>query len=147
MGYDIPSDHHGPLPSDCHTAPGSTTTSKAFAKDLNTYAEEVHKANAKWWVDLNTGQPVQRNVGELLMLSVSELAEAMEGHRKSKMDDHLPHRQMFDVEIVDCMIRLFDIAAGMHIDIETIYQEKMAYNAVRADHKIENRRLADGKKY
>ena len=116
-------------------------------KTLNDYAAEVHVANAIWWVDINTGEPLTRNVGELLMLSVSELSEAMEGHRKNLMDDHLPHRKMFEVEIADCMIRLFDIAAGMNLDLEGAYQDKMAYNAVREDHKIEARLKADGKKY
>ncbi len=115
--------------------------------DLNQYAAEVHKANVKWWQDIYTHEPIMRNRGELLMLAVSELAEAMEGHRKSKMDDHLPHRNMFDVEIVDCCIRLFDIAGEYIPEFEQIYREKMAYNAQRADHKPENRILANGKKY
>jgi hypothetical protein len=32
-------------------------------------AEIVHAANRKWWVDLKTGLPKDRNVGELLMCS------------------------------------------------------------------------------
>ncbi len=114
---------------------------------LNDYAAEVHVANKSWWLDLETGKYKDRNIGELLMLCVSELAEAMEGHRKSLMDDHLPHRKMFEVELVDCFIRLFDIAGAKLIDLDAIYQEKMAYNASRADHKVENRIKSDGKKY
>jgi hypothetical protein len=79
---------------------------------LNWVAQDIHKINEKWWKDIETGQPIKRNVGELLMLAVSELSEALEGHRKDLMDDKLPHRKMFEVEIADCMIRLFDIAAG-----------------------------------
>lgn len=96
---------------------------------------------------LDTGEPIARNVGELLMLATSELAEALEGHRKSLMDDKLPHRLMFEVEIADCVIRLLDIAGGMDLDLGGAFEEKMAYNAQRADHKVESRRLADGKKY
>jgi len=81
------------------------------------------------------------------MLCVSELAEAMEGDRKGLQDDKLPEYRMFDVEIVDCFIRLFDIAAGMGIDLDEVFEAKMEYNSVRADHKLENRRLAGGKKY
>lgn len=114
---------------------------------LNELALRVHQANAKWWIDLETGEPLRRNVGELLMLSVSELAEALEGHRKNLMDDKLPHRTMFEVEIADCMIRLFDIAGGMSLDLGGAFEEKMAFNAVRPDHQPENRRKADGKKY
>ncbi len=114
---------------------------------LNDMAARVHEANAKWWVDLNTGEPITRNVGELLMLSVTELSEALEGHRKNLMDDKLPHRKMFEVEIADCVIRLLDIAGGMGIDLGGAFEEKMGYNAVRADHQIEARKTDNGKKY
>ena len=114
---------------------------------FNREAARVHLANAKWWADLETGEPIKRNVGELLMLSVSELAEALEGHRKDLMDDKLPHRKMFEVELADCVIRILDIAGALGLDIGGAYEEKMAYNAVRADHTIEGRKAADGKKY
>jgi len=115
--------------------------------NLNDYAQEVHEANKKWWTDLETGQPIERNTGQLLMLCVSELAEAMEGDRKNLMDDKLPQYKMFDVELVDCFIRLADLFGAKNIPFEEIYQAKMAYNAQRADHKIENRKLENGKKY
>ncbi len=115
--------------------------------NLNEYAAEVHKANATWWVDLETGQALERNVGELLMLCTSELAEALEGHRQDLMDDKLPHRKMFEVELADCVIRILDIAAGFGLDLEGAFQEKMAYNAQREDHKHKTRKLAGGKKY
>lgn len=114
---------------------------------INDMAARVHEANAKWWVDLETGERIERNVGELLMLSVSELAEAMEGHRKNLQDDKLPHRKMFEVEIADCLIRLLDIAGGLGLDLGGAFEEKMAYNAVRVDHTHEARKAADGKKY
>lgn len=114
---------------------------------LNHIGRRVHLANMKWWIDINTGLPKERNVGELLMLAVSELAEAMEGHRKNRMDDHLPHRKQFDVEIVDCFIRLFDISSAMNIDLDLIFEEKMTYNALRKDHTHEARLAEDGKKY
>lgn len=31
-----------------------------------------------WWNDPRTGEPIQRNTGEMLMLITSEVAEAME---------------------------------------------------------------------
>lgn len=114
---------------------------------LNHHARMTHEANKKWWTDLETGEPIKRNVGELLMLAVSELAEALEGDRKGLMDDKLPHRKMFDVEIVDCFIRLFDISAALGIDLDNIYWEKMEYNAKRKDHSIEERMKEGGKKY
>jgi NTP pyrophosphatase (non-canonical NTP hydrolase) len=117
------------------------------AEQLNLFCRMVHLANEKWWIDLNTGQSLNRNVGELLMLCVSELAEAMEGHRKNLLDDKLPHRTMFEVELADAVIRIFDIAGGMGLDLGAAFVEKMQYNRIRADHKPENRRLEYGKKY
>jgi NTP pyrophosphatase (non-canonical NTP hydrolase) len=109
--------------------------------------EVCHKANENWWLDLETGQRKQRNVGELLMLAVSELAEAMEGHRKDLMDDKLPHRKMLEVELADALIRIFDLGAGLGLDLGGAFVEKMAYNAQRADHKIEARKANGGKKF
>lgn len=117
------------------------------ADSLNELCSIVHAANQKWWHDLNTGEPIKRNVGELLMLCVSELSEALEGDRKNLPDDKLPNRKMFEVELADCLIRIFDICGGMHLDVGGAFIEKMAYNKVRADHQVENRKLAGGKKY
>lgn len=114
---------------------------------LNEMAARVREANKQWWVSLDTGEPLQRNVGELLMLMVSELAEALEGHRKGLADDKLPERSMFEVELADCIIRILDTAGAMGLDIGGAFEEKMRYNAQRADHKPENRRLDGGKKY
>jgi NTP pyrophosphatase (non-canonical NTP hydrolase) len=102
---------------------------------------------AGWWTDLETGQPKERNVGELLMLIVSEVAEGMEGHRKNLMDDKLPHRSMLEVELADAVIRIGDLAGKLGLDVGGAIGEKMAFNAIRPDHKIETRKLAEGKKY
>lgn len=75
--------------------------------DLNDLALYVHLINQKWWHDLD-GVPLDRDVGEMLMLIVSEVAEAMEGRRKSLMDDKLPHRAMAEVELADTCIRILD---------------------------------------
>jgi NTP pyrophosphatase (non-canonical NTP hydrolase) len=86
-------------------------------------------------------------VATKLMLTVSELSEAMEGDRKNKMDDHLPDRKMVEVELADACIRIFDLAGALGLDLGGAIIEKMAYNAQRADHKRENRAKDDGKKY
>lgn len=113
--------------------------------DLNDYATECHTANRRWWQDPATGEPIERNKGELLMLIVSEVAEAMEGARKGLPDDHLPHRSMEEVELADVLIRVFDYAGGHGLDLQGAYEEKMAYNAQRRDH-THAARLEDGGK-
>lgn len=100
-----------------------------------------------WWHDLHTGKPLDRNVGELLILIVSEIAEAMEAHRKDLNDSHLPHRPGIEVELADAIIRICDLAGGLNLDLGGAVLEKLRYNAQRADHKPENRRQAGGKAY
>lgn len=114
--------------------------------DLNDYAEQSHEDNMKWWVDAD-GNPVVRDKGTLLMLIVSELAEAMEGERKGLFDDKIPYRPMPEVELADALIRIFDYAGAFGYDIEGAYQDKRAYNAQREDHKHEARKQAGGKKW
>lgn len=164
--------------------------------DLNALAQRVHKANEKWWQHPVTKERVERNKGELLMLVITELAEACEGERKGLMDDKLPHRKMAEVEMADAFIRLLDFAVGFDRDLYAIkelwavpsnkgealrdicvevcrcdfsipiaiwkiqsycalhkydlmgaFEEKMAYNATREDHKHEARLQAGGKQW
>ncbi|MEG3175820.1 hypothetical protein U1872_06230 [Sphingomonas sp. RB3P16] len=81
--------------------------------ELLELAPEIHASNvtAGWWTDLKTGESIltTRNRGEILMLVVSELSEADEGRRGCLMDDKLPARLMFDVELGDTAIRLLDL--------------------------------------
>lgn len=114
---------------------------------LNELAKRVHAANAKWWQNIYTGEPLKRNKGELLMLIVSEVSEAMEGERKNLMDDKLPHRKMAEVELVDAIIRIMDYAAAYGYDLDGAFEDKMAYNATREDHTHEARRIAGGKQF
>lgn len=118
-----------------------------MAVSLNELAAEIHAANAHWWHDPATGERLQRNKGELLMLIVSEVSEAMEGARKGLMDDHLPHRSMEEVELADVLIRLMDYAGGFGFDLDGAVAEKRAYNATRADHQSAARLAAGGKKW
>lgn len=117
-------------------------------RDLNKYAKECHAAAVKngWWSD-KAGIRIERNKGELLMLIVSEVSEAMRGERQGLMDDHLPHRQMAEVELADTLIRIFDYAGAYGYDLQGAFEEKLAYNQTRADHKRENRDLPGGKAF
>lgn len=142
-------------------ARGMTTDSAFTAAFLNALAEKIHADNveAGWWTNVATGESIlhSRNVPEMLMLIVSEIAEAMEGQRKNLMDDKLPHRPMLQVELVDAVIRILDLAGSrMAIERETsieehgfgdIFEEKRSFNRDRADHKIENRVKAGGKAF
>lgn len=102
---------------------------------------------AGWWTNLQTGEPLDRNKGEMFCLMHSEISEAMEGARKNLMDDHLPHRKMEEVELADTLIRIFDYAGANKLDLGGALVEKLVYNTDRVDHKVENRKKEDGKKF
>lgn len=107
---------------------------------------------AGWWTDMATGKPMDKTtmkalVPTKLMLTVSELSEAMEGDRKDLMDDHLPWRKSIEVELADAVIRIADLAGALNLDLGGAIAEKMHYNAHRNDHKLDARAAAGGKRY
>lgn len=117
---------------------------------FNELAQEIHD-NAKRKGFYET----ERNISELLMLVVSELGEAQEALRKSKVygfrkdtKTYLTDvegmtarsrsaifeneiKDTFEDEIADAIIRLLDLSAYLKIDIDFHIQEKMKYNAGR----------------
>lgn len=112
---------------------------------------------AGWWNEL---EDVQKHLPEELKPKVagwlfackialihSEGSEMMEGLRKGKPDDHLPHRSMEEVEAADIFIRLADYCGMRGIDLAGAVLEKHEYNKTRADHTLEARAADGGKKF
>lgn len=141
--------------------PGDLTSIRV-AGGLLTMACHSASYNAGWWRDANlagedcdlarlvrsgTGLLSKALVAQKLCLIHSEISEAMEGHRKGKMDEHLPHRTSIEVELADAVIRIADLAGALGLDLGGAIAEKMAYNAIRPDHKPAARAAAGGKSY
>jgi NTP pyrophosphatase (non-canonical NTP hydrolase) len=89
------------------------------------------------------------NIGEKLMLIVSELGEALEADRNGKYTstnlcgetikqfckdklkfEHLA-KDTFEDELADAVIRIGDLAAALDIDLESHVIAKMKYNSFR----------------
>ncbi len=88
------------------------TDTEKLIRGLDRMAIDVHTIdNVKWWTDLHTGEYIlhTRNRGDLLMLAVTELDEAMDAHDNGLRDDKLPQYMGFDVELADCAIRVLDL--------------------------------------
>ena len=113
-------------------------------KTLNKLRDEIHgHAISKGFWDN------QRETGTLLMLCVSELAEAMEADRKDRYADleliekdkedfidfkwsfENSIKDTFEDELADTIIRILDLCGAKGIDIEKHIELKMKYNATR----------------
>ena len=113
-------------------------------KTLNKLRDEIHEyAISKGFWDN------QRETGTLLMLCVSELAEAMEADRKDRYADleliekdkedfidfkwsfENSIKDTFEDELADTIIRILDLCGAKGIDIEKHNELKMRYNKTR----------------
>ena len=88
-------------------------------RSLNELAQVCHSIAVEkgFWEE-------KRNIGEALMLIVTELAEAMEAYR---IQDDANFRE----EIADAFIRLLDLCGGLKIDIEEEIFKKSLKNKNR----------------
>jgi NTP pyrophosphatase (non-canonical NTP hydrolase) len=120
----------------------NTTITIQEEKALNEVAKKCFYQSGKQGWHKNP-----REVGTMLALIHSEISEALEGVRKGKKDDHLPHKDAVDVELADAVIRIFDLAAALGYNLGSTLVEKYNYNAQRADHKLENRVKEGGKAF
>lgn len=148
----------------------ATLEAQLYADTLNSLFRKCHNAsrNAGWWHDPETNIPlnpaiegipligIEREIRDAMapyviatkiLLIISELTEAMEGHRKGLPDDKLPHRSMLEVELADAVIRIGDLSGALGLDVGGAIAEKMKYNLSRPDHKVVNRRKPGGKLY
>jgi hypothetical protein len=119
-------------------------------RSVNALVAICHKMNKHWWTDPITGEDLRGKdliVPTKLMLTVSELCEAMEADRKDLMDDKLTHRLGLEVELADALIRIGDLGGALGLALGAAAREKSAFNLVRPDHKAENRVKKGGKKY
>lgn len=98
-----------------------------FQDTINIKCKEIHAGNkAKGFWEADTA-----NIPQLLMLTVSELSEALEADRKDAMDDHLPGRRGVEVELADAVIRIMDMCGGLNLDLGGAIEDKLKYNAER----------------
>jgi NTP pyrophosphatase (non-canonical NTP hydrolase) len=113
-------------------------------KTLNKLRDEIHEyaINKGFWDN-------KRETGTLLMLCVSELAEAMEADRNGLYADleliekdkenfidfkwsfENSIKDTFEDELADTIIRILDLCGAKGIDIEKHIELKMKYNATR----------------
>ena len=121
-----------------------SSNNSLLCPQINLSAQHIYEVNKSkgFWDN-------ERNVGEMLMLIVSELGEAMEAHRKHQFSDWDQYdsevsvlgekeafekriKDTFEDEIADVAIRLLDLTGGLGIDLEKHLNHKVAYNKTRS---------------
>jgi NTP pyrophosphatase (non-canonical NTP hydrolase) len=120
-----------------HQAVSGTGFMQQLCHDLSHYSG--------WWDGKDAHD--KETFATKIALIHSEVSEALEGGRKDLSDSHLPHRLAVEVELADAVIRIFDLASAMDLDIGSAMIEKLAYNQQRHDHKRETRAAEGGKKF
>ena len=120
---------------------------------INNLVKEIHENAVKhgWWDE-------ERTFGETIALCHSELSEALEEYRDGKPEHYydcydivckgqscndcpehiasaeqgyIDKPQGTSVELIDCVIRIFDYLGKMGIDVEKTLLEKHNYNKTR----------------
>jgi len=92
-------------------------------------------------IDLESGQPqvvVGNPLNDLMTLLTMTVGYALEGYRKS-------NTEKYHTAIADAYATLFEMAYVYEFDLMEVIEAKVAYNANRADHKVENRKAEGGK--
>jgi hypothetical protein len=87
-------------------------------------------------------------VGLKLMLTTSELSEALESVRKNLgPDSHIPEFSSEEAEVADAIIRLMNYATDRNLRLAEAIVAKNEFNRNRRDHSKEGRAETHGKKF
>ena len=98
-----------------------------------------------WWHDAE-GQPVVRNVGEIIALIHSELSEGLEAARKDLPSDHIAGFSGLEEELADAIIRICDFAEAANLRLGEALVAKLHFNLGRPDHDLATR-TSGGKQF
>ena len=94
---------------------------------------ELQAAVHRWTIE--KGWADARTVGDLLMLMVTEVAEAMEewrnNHAPNEIRVHAGKPEGSPIELADVVIRILSFCGKFEIDLQDAILRKMAYNATR----------------
>ena len=97
------------------------------SKTIDALQRAVHQTAVEhgWWDQA-------RPIGEVLMLVVTELAEAMEAYRSGDTgSDKIPGFSKVEEELADAIIRILDFAGAHDLNIEGALTAKMKHNEAR----------------
>jgi len=100
----------------------------AVDKGFYTYQEDPYVVG---------GQKLAVNIDQKLVLVIGELIEGHEELRSARKVDEIYYREKdskpegFGMELADAVIRIFDLAEALDLDIEALMLEKHAFNTGR----------------
>ncbi len=96
--------------------------------NINTWVKEIY-VNAKehGWHD----EP--RSFGDIVALCHSELSEALEEYRANKGNLYYNGEKPegINIELIDCVIRIFDYLGSKGVNVEELMKIKHEYNKTR----------------
>lgn len=100
---------------------------------MNDLAHEIHIIAEQhgWW------EPPHREFGELIMLCVCELSEAVEEFRDHRGVNEIYYRESdgkpegIPMELADTIIRILDLCGHYGINIEEVIKVKVEFNKSR----------------